>query len=71
MPTWLLLGAALIGGVVLGWSAGLLRVPKPVLGTAAGVAAAIDPSRPVESQAPAEVDDAPGALGRRVTGSED
>lgn len=70
MPTWLLLGAALIGGVVLGWSAGLLRVPKPVLGTAAGVAAAIDPSRPVESQ-PVEVDDAPGALGRRVTGSED
>lgn len=70
MPTWLLLGAALIGGVVLGWSAGLLRVPKPVLGTAAGAAAAIDPSRPVESQ-PVEVDDAPGALGRRVTGSED
>jgi len=70
VPTWLLLGAALIGGVVLGWSAGLLRVPKPVLGTAAGVAAAIDPSRPVESQ-PVEVDDAPGALGRRVTGSED
>ena len=70
MPTWLLLGAALIGGVVLGWSAGLLRVPKPVLGTAAGAAAAIDPSRPVASQ-PVEVDDAPGALGRRVTGSED
>lgn len=70
MPTWLLLGAALIGGVVLGWSAGLLRVPKPVLGTAAGAAAAIDPSRPVESQ-PVEVDDAPGALGRRVTSSED
>jgi hypothetical protein len=70
VPTWLLLGAALIGGVVLGWSAGLLRVPKPVLGTAAGAAAAIDPSRPVEGQ-PAEVDDAPGALGRRVTGSED
>jgi hypothetical protein len=70
VPTWLLLGAALIGGVVLGWSAGLLRVPKPVLGTAAGAAAAIDPSRPVESQ-PVEVDDAPGALGRRVTGSED
>jgi hypothetical protein len=71
VPTWLLLGAALIGGVVLGWSAGLLRVPKPVPGTAAGAAvAAIDPSRPVESQ-PAEVDDAPGALGRRVTSSED
>jgi hypothetical protein len=71
VPTWLLLGAALIGGVVLGWSAGLLRVPKQVSGTAAGAAAAIDPSRPVESQPPAEVDDAPGALGRRVTGSED
>jgi hypothetical protein len=70
VPTWLLLGAALIGGVVLGWSAGLLRVPKPVPGTAAGAAAAIDPSRPVESQL-AEVDDAPGALCRRVTSSED
>jgi hypothetical protein len=70
VPTWLLLGAALIGGVVLGWSAGLLRVPKPIPGTAAGAAAAIDPSRPVESQ-PAEVDDAPGALGRHMTGSED
>jgi hypothetical protein len=71
VPTWLLLGAALIGGVVLGWSAGLLRVPKQVPGTAAGAAAAIDPSRPVGSHPPAEVDDAPGALGRRVTGSED
>jgi len=70
VPTWLLLGAALIGGVVLGWSAGLLRVPKPVPGTAAGAAAAIDPSRPVESQL-AEVDDAPGALCRGVTSSED